>query len=316
MLGCDYFCMKCLGTGFDLEELFPHAEVVARTDMMTEEQWLQLRLSGIGGSDASGLIRGLSKYKTPITVYMEKAEGYVPELKNVMPAKIGKLLEPIVAELFEESTGHKTYHLPVMLRSKYWPWMIANLDYIYVDEIGNVGILECKTATDFLNDAWVDNKAPEAYQVQVYHYMAVTGIHADSRIACLVGNRAFYTPIIPFDKAMVDALIKIEHDFWNEHVTVKNPPEMDGSDAATDLVKALYGISDDGTTINLSDESVELRNRYVDAHKQVKALEYTMQECKNKLATQIQSAEVAFLPDGSKVTYKTNSKGTRVMRVC
>ena len=38
--------------------------VIARTDELTHDEWLQLRKSGIGGSDA-GTILGVNPYSSP-----------------------------------------------------------------------------------------------------------------------------------------------------------------------------------------------------------------------------------------------------------
>ena len=43
------------------------------TSTFTREQWLELRRTGIGGSDA-GAILGLNKYSTPLSVYLAKKD--------------------------------------------------------------------------------------------------------------------------------------------------------------------------------------------------------------------------------------------------
>ena len=41
------------------------------TEGLSREDWLKLRTTGIGGSDA-GAILGLNKYSTPLSVYLAK----------------------------------------------------------------------------------------------------------------------------------------------------------------------------------------------------------------------------------------------------
>ena len=43
------------------------------TSTFSHEQWIALRTTGIGGSDA-GAIMGLNKYATPLTVYLAKKD--------------------------------------------------------------------------------------------------------------------------------------------------------------------------------------------------------------------------------------------------
>lgn len=46
-------------------------DVLVVTKEMAHEQWLEARKAGIEGSDASA-IAGLNKWKSPISVYMDK----------------------------------------------------------------------------------------------------------------------------------------------------------------------------------------------------------------------------------------------------
>ena len=66
---------------------------VGNYDQMSEEEWHSLRRSGLGGSDAGGVM-GMSKYVSPLGICMTKtgriAEEDVGDLEAV---KIGNLLE-------------------------------------------------------------------------------------------------------------------------------------------------------------------------------------------------------------------------------
>lgn len=62
-------------------------EVVVDITGLSNEDWLEYRKSGIGGSDA-GIILGVSSYKLPRDVYFEKI-GRTPDMQRM---KIGSLL--------------------------------------------------------------------------------------------------------------------------------------------------------------------------------------------------------------------------------
>ncbi|GHU60612.1 hypothetical protein FACS1894171_2310 [Clostridia bacterium] len=47
------------------------AIVLTSTEGMPREKWLDWRRKGIGGSDAS-IVCGISQYKTPVELFMEK----------------------------------------------------------------------------------------------------------------------------------------------------------------------------------------------------------------------------------------------------
>ena len=76
-------------------------EVVVDITGLSNEDWLEYRKSGIGGSDA-GIILGVSSYKLPRDVYFEKIGRTpdMPEDENWVTLEVGKRLEDLVAEIF------------------------------------------------------------------------------------------------------------------------------------------------------------------------------------------------------------------------
>ena len=48
-----------------------NAEIIANTNDLPYEEWLELRKNGIGGSDAA-VVCGISRYKSPVELWMEK----------------------------------------------------------------------------------------------------------------------------------------------------------------------------------------------------------------------------------------------------
>ena len=73
------------------------------TKGMTREEWLKLRRTGIGGSDA-GAICGLNPYSSPMTVYRDKTGDYLEDEDNESMRQ-GRDLEDYVARRFCEETG-------------------------------------------------------------------------------------------------------------------------------------------------------------------------------------------------------------------
>ena len=90
-------------------------EKIAISDMSRNE-WLKLRKSGIGGSDA-GAICGLNPYSNQMKIFYEKTSDEVDETDNES-ARQGRDLENYVAERFMEAVGLKVRRSNYMFRSK------------------------------------------------------------------------------------------------------------------------------------------------------------------------------------------------------
>ena len=137
---------------------------------MTNEEWLQMRRTGIGGSDA-GAVCGVNPYSSAIKVFRDKTSDNVEETNNEA-IRIGHDLEQYVADRFSEVTGLKVRRSNYMYRSIEHPFMIADVDRLVVKEDAG---LECKTVSAYNADKWENGKTPLHYLMQCYHYMAVTG---------------------------------------------------------------------------------------------------------------------------------------------
>lgn len=125
-----------------------------------------------------------------------------------------------------------------MFRSKNHPFMLADVDRMIVGE--NAG-LECKTASPYMEDKWKDGKIPMSYQVQCHHYMAVCGADA-WYIAVLIYGREFKYYKIERDEALIADLVRIEQDFWENHVQKGIMPAPDGSKTADSVIAEYYKI--------------------------------------------------------------------------
>ena len=137
---------------------------------MTDTEWLTLRKTGIGGSDA-GAVCGLNPYSSPVKVFYDKTDSEIKELDSEA-VRQGHDLEDYVAQRFMQATGLKVRRSNYMYRSTEYPFMIADVDRL-VD--GEDAGLECKTASAYNADKWKDSEIPLHYVMQCYHYMAVTG---------------------------------------------------------------------------------------------------------------------------------------------
>ena len=187
---------------------------------MNHQEWLDARRKGIGGSDA-GAILGVNKYKTPLDVYLDKT-GQSPDVEDNDAMYWGRALEDIVAYEYAKRTGKKVRRNNAILVHPEHKFMLANLDR---EIVGEPGILEIKTAARA--DDWGEpgsDEVPESYLAQVMHYMAVTGAQfAD--IAVLIAGRKFQTYTIQRDDQLIEHMIEVERDFWENNVYRLVPPD-------------------------------------------------------------------------------------------
>ena len=219
-----------------------------------KKEWLKYRKGGIGGSDA-GAICGLNPYRTAIQVYTDKRTDEIEEFDNEAMRE-GRDLEEYVARRFMEETGKKVRRANAMFYDEEKPFMLADVDRMIVGE--NAG-LECKTASPFSADKWEDDKIPLSYQIQCYHYMSV--MNADRwYVAVLIYGTEFKVYCLERDEEMIQNLVHIEVDFWNNHVQAGVIPAPDGSKLA-DKVIAEYFSDPVDETIELSGYQKQLERR-------------------------------------------------------
>lgn len=89
--------------------------VLVDTADLPEEEWLEYRRRGIGGSDAAAIL-GVSPFATARDLYYDKLKvvSYEDGESNWVQKKVGHLLEDLVAEIFHVKTGFEIYQVKKM----------------------------------------------------------------------------------------------------------------------------------------------------------------------------------------------------------
>jgi putative phage-type endonuclease len=293
---------------------------------MPENEWLELRKQGIGGSDASAVAKA-SKYSSPIMVYMDKLGLYIPEKPErvKMAARMGHELEPIVRKLFVEKVNEereaqgkkplRVVHRKAIFAHDKYDFMRTNLDGIVFDPDLGKGVFEAKTAHYMLRDEWAGEDVPNAYFIQVQHNMAVMDMDF-AWLAVLIGGNDYRHYFIPRDQEFIDYLIMIEQAFWNNHILQRIPPEMVGNDAEKEMMADMYPQSEasEGYISTLPTVCIEYAER-ADAIKQIiKELTEEQTANENEIKAIMGTTEMAFA-GSHKITWKTASNGVRSMRI-
>ena len=253
-------------------------KTLAKTKDMSREEWLEYRKKGIGGSDAP-IIAGVNPWKSAVELYMEKTGEIEPQQAGEK-AYWGQKLEALVAEEFQERTGKKVRKNNNILQHLDHPFIIANIDR---EIVGEKAGLEIKTTDGRNRPNWIDRDEvtiPDYVNIQVHHYMLVTG-YQYWYIAVLIGGNEFHYTHLERDEELIELLVQMEKDFW-ARVENQDPPPMDGSDGATELLKTMYP-EGKPEKIPLPDTAAELAQRREELRQQEKELEKQRKEAENQL---------------------------------
>ena len=181
------------------------------------ETWLAERRTGIGGSDVAAIL-GLSKWSTPLAVYLDKI-GEAPAVEDNGPMRWGRYLEPVIRQAYSDETG-RNVRVMDMIRHPTREYMLANIDGFTDDG----RLLEIKTARTA--EGWGEvgtDQIPTPYLFQVQHYLEVTGFEFCD-VAVLIGGSDFRLYEVGVDPELCRMIVEAEAEFWSR-VQRREPPE-------------------------------------------------------------------------------------------
>lgn len=272
--------------------------------------------TGIGGSDCAALF-GKSPWKTIHEVYMSKVGLTKPEMapEPTIWQEIGLEMEPAITKLFLKRRPDKTViEHPPFERSEKYPFMIGHLDGLICDSTGLTveGVLEIKTSGWGKADQWGlegTDEVPENYNLQVHHYMALTGL-GYAEIAVLLGGSDFKIFRVERNEKLIEALIAQEKYFWETYVVPQVPPPIDGTAGATRMLRAIYPDSDD-TVISASEELHKTVMKFFGKRDEVEAREAELLALKNEIIASMEESGV-LTGQGYKITNKKTKDGMKI----
>jgi putative phage-type endonuclease len=226
----------------------------------TRAEWLADRQTGIGGSDIAAIL-GLSKWRTPLDVYLDKRGESAPQDENEA-MHWGNVHEAAIRSHYEAVTG-RTVTVPGMIRGEA-TYQIAN-----VDGITNDGrVLEIKTAR--YPDGWGEpgtDQVPVAYLLQVQWYMLVTDIPV-ADVAVLIGGNEFRLYEVPADPELQEMMETAAAEFW-QCVVNGTPP----APASLAEVQQFYGSKSAPTAVEAGADIIAAHAELVDLKDKIAELE-------------------------------------------
>ncbi len=265
------------------------AVVLASTRTMSRDDWLAMRRRGIGGSDIAAIC-GLSPWRSPMAVYLDKI-GELKEEEESERMYFGKILEDVIAKEFSKRTGLKVRRVNAILQHPKYQWALANIDRKIVG--GNIangpGVLEVKNTSEWNKGEWDRDKLPDYYYLQFQWYLGVTG-WTWGYFATLIGGQQLYISPEPIrrDEEVINYLFKIAGEFWRMVIN-KTPPAIDGTQASTEVLNALYpeGTENEVLILDHDLETPELLKQHDILKANIDQVEAEFEAVKNKLKNKL-----------------------------
>lgn len=270
---------------------------------LSHDDWLRLRKSGIGGSEAAAVCN-LNPYSSAMKVFIDKTSENI-EYEDNEPLRQGRDLEDYVAQRFTDKTGLKVRRSNYMYRSRQFPWMIADVDRLIIGEDAG---LECKTANAYNADKWEGDNIPIHYYIQCQHYMAVTGKKA-WYIAVVILGVDFKYKKIERDEELITGLILLEERFWKNHVMAGIMPQADGSKDCDKMLAKMYQCSKKDSRIQLVGFDERLKRR-IELDELIKRMDTERNEIDQELKKYLGENEIA-----ENDIYKVSWKGVESVRL-
>jgi putative phage-type endonuclease len=282
--------------------------------MLINQDFSVDRTKYIGGSDI-GAILGLSRFRSPLEVWMEKTGKETKKLDS-LPLRFGSFAEEFVASEYARATGFKLIHDESIYIHPEHAFMCAHMDR-FVLEGGAANstptptrILECKTAHPFSSGDWGEvgsDEVPMSYLCQCIWYMAITSINQVD-LAVLFGNSDFRIYQIARDAELETVILQKASLFWNDYVLKDTPPPAQSeADCQT-----LFSRGDPKKSLEAQSETLELTKRLVLLNSEIETREEAISSIKQTIMNQMGEAETLTYQGRVLATWKAPKPSFRL----
>ncbi|AIG26816.1 YqaJ viral recombinase family protein [Brevibacillus laterosporus] len=224
-------------------------------------------------------------------MYISKKQVNIRLKKRMkLAAEWGTRLEPLIAEKF--ANNHPEYAVleqKVIYAHPQHNWALGNLDHMIISPNRGPGILEIKTASEYLRNEWDDGNIPDYYYVQLQWYFFVTGLDW-GYFTTLIGGNKYREYEVMRDEEMINQLLRLASDCWYYNVLARESPPVDGSDASTTLLSRMYPKATNKLNIQL--KQTDIFEKYFEKKQQIKHLEEVASEIENQMKSLLGEHEI------------------------
>lgn len=258
----------------------------------THDEWLANR-RGIGSSDIATLM-GCNKHCTPYQLWLRLTNQQPATEDENFLMKMGHRLEPIIADLWEEETGHK------IIKSTKAEYLYVHPEYDFLRASpdrefkweGKTAILECKSTQLEVNQ----DELPPYWFCQVQYQMGIAQKEY-CNIAWLISGRKFGYAQVFFNAEFFLHMMEVAKQFWMDCVVNGKEPHLE---TIKDVeLKYPYSTED---CIEVDDKSIRLLDTLYDLRERKKEIE----EQEKMIVEQIK----LFMKQNSKLVYEGKTLAT------
>lgn len=194
----------------------------------------------VGASDVAGIL-GLSDYKTPMGVWMEKT-GRAPPIADNAAMERGRFLERGILDWAAHRLGAKVVEPGVPISEPGIAVPGCAVLSIHPDGAIDGALAEVKTSR--IASQWGEagtDVLPDAYLCQVQAQMAIAPIQRAHVCAFLPIQDELRLMVVERDQGFIDYLLNEVGHFWEKHVKADTPPRLDHTDATKLYLTQKYG---------------------------------------------------------------------------
>lgn len=263
---------------------------------MTAEQLAKRRLS-IGCSDL-GVMLGLSNYKDPLALYLEKVGELEPEPDKPV-TRAGRVMEAAIAELASFQLDRKLRRSNITHTHESLP-LTGHIDR---DQVGVPRGLEIKNVGRGASKDWGKAGDPDgvpAYYIpQVQGYLMLFPSYEAWDVAAYFGGADLSIYPIERDQEWEEIITEGVTKFW-EHVETRTPPPFDPEHpAALKTLQRMYP-GTTGETIQAPDDLLHWREVMQQAKSDISDLTKVVDACEARLRKVAGSASILTFSDGQR----------------
>lgn len=277
---------------------------------LTQEQHA-LRRQGIGASDV-GAIVGVDPWKTVHRVWEEKRGVILENGPEPLPIRVGRLVEDLIADLYEEETGEvletrEEAAARGTIRHPTEPWILATPDRLSKSDPGlltEVKWVGWRVAAKW--DTREPDGIPDYVRCQTEWQMLVTG-RERAHVPTIIDGKDFHVFQVGRNEAIVEKLVEKCRVFWERHVLGGEPPPADGSEDASEMLHRLHP-SVLGGMLHASPEAEEIARQIIGAKASIKQAEDVLALAENRMRELI-GDERGFQGDGWRAVWSERAGG-------
>ena len=271
---------------------------------MVRSKWLARRRRGITATDVAAIL-GMSKYATPLDVFLIKRDGDQIEANYAMQR--GNALEPLlIDEWHARNPDAERLVTPALVAHPENRWAMASLDHVARID-GTQTPLEIKTAGWRQRDDWWDETRliPDVYAVQTLWQLYVTGLDRAEVVADVAGDVRILT--IERDRGWESVVVPMMADWWKRHVVGGEEPDIDPVRDYPSL-RRLW-VPDPGVTIDADPLLMSDIRAYRHAAAEMKERKQIVDELKGRIRIAMREASAITDPDTGRRLVSVSKNG-------